>query len=89
MPAADAARAVIGPDDPAAARVMISGIIAAVIIAPVEVTVAVIGTIDPVAMMAAIVPESTVAIAAAVEGRCGSEAADMAEIGRASCRERV
>lgn len=84
MPAADAARAVIGPDDPAAARVMVSGIIAAVIIAPVEVAMAVMRPIDPVAMEsavavnAAITVKPAVAIAAAVEGRRGAEAADMA-----------
>ena len=77
VPAADAARAVIGPDDPAAARIVIVGIIAAVIIAPVEVTVAVMRAIDPVAMKAAVAVESAIAIAAAVKRRRGAEAAAM------------
>ena len=78
MPAADAARAVIGPDDPAAARIMVVGIIAADIIAPVEVAMAVVRPIDPVAMKSAVAVNTAIAIAAAMEGRRGAEAADMA-----------
>ena len=78
MPAADAARAVIGPDDPAAARMVVVGIVAADIIAPVEVAVAVVRPIDPVAMKSAIAVNATIAIATTMEGRRGAEAADMA-----------
>src|SRR6185295_13128876 len=78
MPPADAARTVIGPDHPAAARIVVVGIVAAVIIAPVEVAIAVMRAIDPVAMKTAIVAKSAVAIAATMKGRCGAEAADMA-----------
>ena len=72
MPAADAARAVIGPDDPAAARIMVVGIIAADIIAPVEVAMAVVRPIDPVAMKSAVAVNAAIAIAAAMEGRRGA-----------------
>lgn len=54
---------------------MVVGIVAAVIVAPVEVTVAVVGAIDPVAVKAAIAVKAAVAIAATVEGRRGVEAA--------------
>ena len=77
MPAADAARAVIGPDDPAAARMVVVGIVAADIIAPVEVAVAVVRPIDPVAMKSAIAVNATIAIATTMEGRRGAEAAAM------------
>src|SRR5947209_10234324 len=76
VPAADAARAVIGPDDPAAARMAVIGIVAA-IVAPVEMAMAVIGgAIDAVAMESAstIVANSAVAIAAAMKGGRGAEA---------------
>src|SRR4051812_3033168 len=76
MPAADGAGAVIGPDDRAAARMAVIGIVAA-IVAPVEMAMAVIGgAIDAVAMesASAIVANSAVAIAAAMKGGRGAEA---------------
>ena len=82
VPAADTARAVIGPDGPAAARIVVVGI-AAVIVAPVEMAVAVVRAIDPVAMKtamtmkAAVVAESAIAQAAAVKCRRGAETAAM------------
>ena len=82
MPAADAARAVIGPDHPAAAWIAVVGIIAAGIIAPVEVAIAVMGAMmAPVSVIAAI-SKATMAIAAdmAVKGRRGAEATDMAAV---------
>src|SRR6266702_3022848 len=71
MPAADAVRAVIGPDDPAAARMTIIGIIAAVE-APMEVAMPVEG-----GAIATIAMKSAIAIAAAVKGRRGAEATAM------------
>src|SRR6478609_5814141 len=66
MPAADAARAVIGPDDPAATRIAVIGIVAA-IVAPVEMAMAVIGgAIAAIAVIAAVMVNSAVAEAAAM-----------------------
>src|SRR3954465_386678 len=76
MPAADAARAVIGPDDPAAARMAVIGIVGA-IVAPVEMAKAVIGRARDAAATdspPAIVANSAVAIAAAMKGGRGAEA---------------
>src|SRR3954465_6335432 len=76
MPAADAARAVIGPDDPAAARMAVIGIVGA-IVAPVEMAKAVIGRARDAAATdspPAIVANSAVAIAAAMKRGRGAEA---------------
>src|SRR5258707_14179122 len=74
MPAEDGVGAVIGPDDPAAARMTVIGIVAAVE-ASMEVTMPVVGgAIATVAMKSAIAVKSAVAIAAAVKGRRGAEA---------------
>src|SRR6478752_2317588 len=74
MRAADAARAVIGPDDPAATRIAVIGIVAA-IVAPVEMAMAVIGgAIAAIAVIAAVMVNSAVAIAAAMKGGRGAEA---------------